>query len=122
MLRRIGELNWDRHTGNAVGAAAIARHNVFYTLDGHSRAQDGPKEVEFGRAEAFANCCGSTDRAMILEEQEGTFRLRFDLCHIPFLGSDPSKRADLVFEGDRVRYSRQVIRSLFCAAGFNHTP
>ena len=72
---------------DSVGAAPVARKNVFRPLDADARPERRAEEVELAGAEALARGGRGADRAVILDEQKpGAVALH--LGHVPFVGAD----------------------------------
>ncbi len=81
---------------DAVGAPPVTRDDVFYTFNDNLRSKNRSKEVEFRDAKPLASGCRRTDRAVVLNEEEGALPSTFDLGHVPFLRSDTSQLLKLL--------------------------
>jgi hypothetical protein len=81
---------------DAISAPAVSRDDVFRTLNENAWTKNRSKEVEFCHAKALAGGCCSTDGAVVLNEEEGTFPGRLDVGHVAFLGSDASQFVNLL--------------------------
>ena len=120
------ELSAKRHptawrARDAVGAPAVAGHDVVGPLDAHTLPQQPPKQIELCRAEALAGGGGGADRAMVFDEEKRAAAIRLHLRHVAFLR--PHARQLLKRSPQRRRRSdsRPVIRLLSSQPGFEQT-
>src|SRR5207249_739967 len=73
---------------DSIGASAVARHDVLGPLDRHTRAEHSAKQVELRGAKTLTGGGGSTDGAMVLDEEERPATFADHLGHVSFFAAD----------------------------------
>src|ERR1700730_3016815 len=104
-----------------VSASTISGNNVFHSLYRNAGAKYRAEQVQFCSAESFADVRSGADRTMVLDQQEASACLKFDLGHIAFVAANLGQPLEFFPQGKRPWYTLHVVSPLAPVARIEHT-